>query len=221
VRVIPTQNRATVPQPRAAHRAAPEPSIRAIDTMLSRVSISRLREPAPQGRELDLILQTAMRAPDHGRLRPWRLVLVRGPARHALADVIATALRHRQPDVIDEVVERQRGKIINAPLVIALGAHIRPEHKVPELEQMLSVGAAAMNMLNAIHALGYGGIWVTGPNAYDSRVADALGFPAPDRLLGFLFVGTPMDQPAPQNRPDIEAHVSEWTGVTNYASRAN
>jgi nitroreductase len=207
--MIPARDDAAAPQ----IHAASEPFIRSIDAMLSRSSVSRLREPAPEGRELALILQTAMRAPDHGRLRPWRIVLIQGAARHALADIVAAALRRRQPDATDEMVERQRGKITGAPLVIALGARIRPEHKVPEIEQVLSVGAAAMNMLNAIHALGFGGIWVTGANAYDPQVAAALGFAAPDRLLGFLFVGTPLDPPAPQHRPDIDAHVVEWTGA--------
>jgi nitroreductase len=185
-----------------------------IDTLLSRASVSQLREPAPEGAELDAILQAGLRAPDHGRLRPWRFVLIRGDALNRLADIAVAALRAREPDATPELLDRQRQKMLRAPLVIALGAHIQPGHKIPEIEQMLSVGAAGMNLLNAIHALGYGAVWVTGPNAYDPAVAEALGFTSPDRLAGFLFVGTPADAPRPLRRPDLAGHVAEWTGVT-------
>ncbi len=103
-----------------------------------------------------------------------------------------------------------RGKILAPPLIIALGVHIVPDHKIPEIEQVLAVGAAAMNMLNAAHALGFGGVWVTGPNAYDPAVASALGFEPPDRLAGFLYLGTP-SAPLPQlRRPALAEHVREW-----------
>jgi nitroreductase len=91
---------------------------------------------------------------------------------------------------------------------------LRSGHPVPEVEQLLSAGAAAMNMLNAIHLLGYAGIWVTGANAYDARVNEALGFQAPNRLVGFLAVGTPVNVPEPVpalQRPDQSAHVFEWS----------
>ena len=132
--------------------------------------------------------------------------------RTALADVVETALRRRNPDVTEEMVQRQRAKLMNTPLIIALGAHIRPESNIPEIEQMLSVGAAAMNILNAIHALGFGGIWVTGPNSYDPVVASALGVQVPDRLAGFLFVGTPLDEPRGQHRADPGDYTIEWNG---------
>jgi nitroreductase len=183
-----------------------------IDTLLSRASVSQLRGPAPDGFALDLILQAAMRAPDHGRLRPWRFVLIRGVARHAFANVVERAMRRRNSDVSDEIVQRQRMKLTNTPLMIALGVHIRTESTIPEIEQMLSVGSAAMNMLNAIHALGFGGIWVTGPNSYDPHVATALGFQAPDRLAGFLFVGTALGERRSQDRPDPGGYTVEWSG---------
>jgi nitroreductase len=88
----------------------------------------------------------------------------------------------------------------------------QPNPKVPEIEQMLSAGAAAMNMLNALHALGFGGLWVTGPNAYDPAVVAALGLPHGARLAGFLYVGTPSEPRPPPRRPALDAHLSEWTG---------
>jgi nitroreductase len=183
-----------------------------LEALLSRVSISQLQEPAPDGHALDLILQAAMRAPDHGRLRPWRFVLIRNGLRTALADLLEAALRRRNSDVSEDIVRRQRLKPMSTPLTIVVGAHIQPGSNIPEIEQMLSIGAAAMNMLNAIHALGFGGIWVTGPNSYDPFVAAALGFHAPDRLAGFLFVGTPLDQPRGRHRPDPGDYTVEWNG---------
>ena len=184
----------------------------AVDALLSRVSVSGLVEPAPEGKELETILQAGLRAPDHGRLAPWRYVLIRGEARAAFAEVIVAALRARDPEAPAPLIEKQRGRFLRAPLVVALGARIRTDHKVPPSEQMLSVGAGAMNLLNAAHALGFGAIWVTGANAYDPSVAAALGLHAPDCLAGFLFIGTPAGPPPALPRPDLAAHVAEWGG---------
>jgi nitroreductase len=183
-----------------------------IDLLLDRVSISNLQEPAPVGLVLDRILESALRAPDHGRLRPWRLVLIRGEARARLATVVADALLARDPEAPASVIDKQRGKFLRAPLIIALGAHVQDGHKVPVEEQMMSVAAAAMNLLNAVHAADFGAIWVTGANAYDATVLQALGFRPPHRLAGFLFVGTPLELPASARRPSLADHVREWTG---------
>ncbi len=184
-----------------------------LETLLSRTSVSALVDPAPSGDALELILRTGLCAPDHGRLAPWRYVLVRGAARARLADVVEEALRRRDPDATAPMIEKQRGKFLRAPLIIALGARIRTDHKVPASEQMLAVAAGAMNLLNAIHATGFGAIWVTGANAYDPAVAAALGLHAPDCLAGFLFVGTPSARPAPAARPQLADHVLDWTGA--------
>ena len=183
-----------------------------LDTLLTRVSVSALQEPAPTGAVLDRILETGLRAPDHGRLAPWRFVLIRGEARAALAEVVARALQARDPAAPAEAVAKQRTKFLRAPLVIALGARIRPDHKIPEQEQLMSVAAATMNLLNAVHAEGFGAIWVTGANASDPHVQAALGIHAPDLLAGFLFVGTPAAPPAPARRALLADHVVEWTG---------
>jgi len=183
-----------------------------LETLLSRASCASLREPAPEGEALELILRAGLCAPDHGHLAPWRYVLIRGVAREAFADLVARATRLREPDVPDAQLARTRDKLLAPPLIIALGAHIREDvAKVPASEQMLSVAAGAMNLLNAIHMLGFAGRWVTGPNAYDPVVAAGLGFTAPDRLAGFLHVGT-ADSPQPSRRAELGEHVREWTG---------
>src|SRR3954462_4922947 len=114
--------------------------MRAIEFLLNRQSTSQLQEPAPQGAELDLILEAGLRAPDHGRLRPWRFVLIRGAARAAFADVFVVAGREREPDPPAALVERQRLKLQSVPLLIAIGAKIDPDGHIPKIEQLLSVG---------------------------------------------------------------------------------
>jgi nitroreductase len=184
----------------------------ALAQLLSRFSVSPLAvaEPGPSAAELDLVFDAALRAPDHGRIRPWSFVLIRGEARSRFGKVLVAALKARDPGASEMMIERERNRPLLAPLTIALGTRLNPQHKVPEIEQTLSVGAAAMNMLNALHMLGYGAMWVTGANAYDAKVAAALGFQPPDRLLGFIMTGTPKDPPAPPSRPDRSAHVTEW-----------
>ncbi len=184
-----------------------------ISMLLDRASVSDLRDPAPAGDDLDLILQAGLRAPDHGKLRPQRFVLIRGAARAAWADTIVAALQAREPDAPEKAIDKQRNRVLNAPLIIALGVKLHHGHKIPEIEQMLCVGAAAMNMLNAIHALGYGGVWLTGANAFDDRVVTALGLEPGDKLAGFLFVGTPIAAPMIPRRPAVADYTIEWAGV--------
>ena len=95
-------------------------------------------------------------------------------------------------------------------MLVALVAHVKVPHKVPEGEQVLATGAAVMNMLNALHILGFGGFWATGANSHDERVKAALGLGASDRLLGFLYMGTPKDRLPPPDRLDAGEFVREW-----------
>jgi nitroreductase len=169
-----------------------------------------LEEPGPGDAELRLIFEAAVRAPDHGRLRPWRFLVVRGAARERLSELFASAARRRDPSLSDAQIEKERGKPLRAPLTIVVAAKIVPGHKVPEIEQVLSAGAAAMNILNAVHALGFGAKWVTGANCYDPEFRAALGLDESCRLIGFIQVGTPIEGPPPQDRPDPAEFVTDW-----------
>ncbi|WP_141301137.1 nitroreductase [Komagataeibacter diospyri] len=183
-----------------------------LDLLLSRFSTDALMEPAPAGDVLHAILSTAMRAPDHGKLRPWRYVLVEGDARPGLAQRVVASMKRLDPDVEPAKIEKRLSRFSTMPLTIVLGMHLCPEHKIPLIEQELAVGAAAMNILNALHATGFGGVWVSGDVAYDPEFAAELGFPAPHKLAGFLFVGTPKpDATAPKRRP-VDGYVASWTG---------
>lgn len=181
-----------------------------LDHLLARRSAGLLQDPAPQGADLDLILQAGLRAPDHGRLRPWRFVTIRGEARIAFGECLAAAAAKRDPEAAVALGERARAWVRRTPLLIAVGAIVK-DGKIPEIEQLLSAGAAAMNMLNAAHLLGYGAMWVTGANAYDPNVNALLGFVAPSRLVGFLTIGTPTPTPTPSlPRPELSPHVADW-----------
>jgi len=184
-----------------------------LDLLLGRRSVNVLDEPAPTGRDLELILDLGLRAPDHGRLRPWRFILIRGDARAAFADRLVAAARRRDPAAPQALLDRYRAWPLRTPLLIGVGAVVRANHVIPEGEQILSAGAAAMNMLNAIHLLGYAGMWVTGANAYDPEINASLGLEAPSRLVGFLAVGTPRTTAAGE-RPARADHVVEWEGLS-------
>ena len=175
----------------------------AIDVLLSRASASRLAPPVPDGDTLRQILASASRAPDHGGLRPWRLLVIRGSDGLArLADAGVAALRRRNPDADAVAIATAREKLTRAPMVIALGGYIRDGGKIPPVEQVLAVGAAGMNILNALHALGFAAKWVTGPNVIDAAFIADLGFEAGDALFGLLMVGTAETRPEPPPRDD-------------------
>ena len=128
-----------------------------IDFLMTRRSVTarNLGDPGPSDDELDSILKTGMRVPDHGKLGPWRFVVIKGAARGAFGDVLAHAFRKENPDAFDELVEVERERFQRAPVIVAVTSRITPEHKIPEWEQTLSSGAVCMNMLNAAHAIGH------------------------------------------------------------------
>ncbi len=186
-----------------------------LEALLSRRSVPALllREPGPSPQQIDAAIDAALRAPDHGGLKPWRFVLIRGAARARLSQLFVRRLQQREPATPPGKVEKARTMPLTAPLVIAVGARLRQDHKVPELEQLLSTGAGVMNLLNAFHAQGFGAIWLTGDNAYDREIADALGFGAAERCLGFVYVGSKAPPAgSPPSRPERAAFVRDWSG---------
>jgi nitroreductase len=192
----------------------PPDAANALDTLLSRRSVPalQLREPGPSPQQVDAAIDAALRAPDHGGLRPWRFVLIQGAARARLSQLFVQRMQQREPPAPPGKIEKARSMPLTAPLVIAVAAHLQPDHKVPELEQLLASGAGVMNLLNAFHAQGFGAVWLTGPNAYDPEIGKALGFEAAERCLGFVYVGSkPPAGNAPIQRPERAAFVRAWS----------
>ena len=184
----------------------------ALDLLLNRVSVTRLCEPAPDADQLDLLFRAALRAPDHGQLHPWRFLIVEGDARGKLGELFAAALQARQTDASDEALQKARNMPLRAPMLIVVIASPKAHPKVPEGEQLLAAGCAAHGLLLAAHAQGIGAVWRTGEFAYDPHVMKGLGLAEQERLLGFLYLGTPEGRirSAPVLEP--EAFVSAWNG---------
>ncbi len=172
-----------------------------------------LVEPGPTPDELRRILAIAMRTPDHGKLHPWRFVHVPKDRRDAFAALLDAAYRTGHPEPGRLEIEANERFARQAPeLVVALSSPT-PDHKIPVWEQELSCGAACMNLLLAAHALGYAGGLVTGWAAYSPAVLAAFGAP-PERIAGFIFLGTPAAELEERLRPDPAEVVSEWAPPT-------
>jgi nitroreductase len=184
----------------------------ATELLTTRASNGKLMEPAPDAETLDLAFAAAARAPDHANLKPWRFLLIRGAGRDRLGAVMREMLATREPDAPPEALDRMAGKPLRAPLIIVVVARLSAHPKVPELEQLLSAGAAAQNILLALHARGFAGIWRTGDAAYDTGVRRALGLADHERIVGFLYAGTARLEAPALRRPHPESLVEEWSG---------
>ena len=156
----------------------------------TRASAIRLSEPAPSGAQIDAILGAGIRAPDHGRLSPWRFVVLSGSDRDILAKGMVVLQRRTTPDMAPDEIERSGLKAMRAPTIIVVAARTTAPSKVPAVERLLAVGAAVQNMFLAVHALGLGAMWKTGDAAYDDKLKTALGLEASDQIVAFLYVGT-------------------------------
>jgi nitroreductase len=156
----------------------------------SRASAIKLGTPGPTRAQLDTILKAGIRAPDHGRLSPWRFVVLEGDKRDILADAMSAMRRRLSPEATDEEVEKEGLKALRAPAIVAVAAHTTPPGKIPEIERIVAVGAAMENMILAAHALGLGTMWKTGQAAYDPDVKKALGLAPADHIVGYLYLGT-------------------------------
>lgn len=165
--------------------------------------------PGPTPEQIEQMVALASRTPDHGKLFPWRFVIVAEEARPAFALRLAEIVRAEKPDCTPRDEEAAAQFATQAPaLVVALSAPI-PGHKIPIWEQELSAGAACMNLLHAAHAMGFAAGWVTGWAAYSERVRDLFG-QAPQRIAGFVFIGTPMRPLEERPRPQLSEIVQLW-----------
>jgi nitroreductase len=184
----------------------------AIDLLLNRESAVKLGSPGPSAAELDQIFAAAVRAPDHGRLRPWHFVVIDEDHRAAFGDLMAESMKRREPQASADMLQRERDKAFRSPCIVAVAAKVTRGHKIPEIEQIASASAAAQMILLAAPALGYGAVWKTGAPAYDPFVKTSLGLAAEDEILGFLYIGKLLSAPPGPARPEARNYVSHWTG---------
>jgi nitroreductase len=138
-----------------------------------------------------------------------------------LSALFAAGVRRRERDATEAQIQKEREKPLRAPMTIAVVAKTVAGHKVPAIEQTLAVGAAAMNILNAVHALGFGAKWVTGANCYDAVFRRDFGLDETDQLLGFIHVGTLRESVQVTDRPDPAEFVTEWKRATWHGLQPN
>jgi nitroreductase len=167
--------------------------------------------PAPSPAEIDTLLTVASRVPDHGKLAPWRFIVFEGDARQKAGDAIVAAFAANYPDAKPEQIAFERGRLTRAPLVVAVVSRAEPHVKIPEWEQVLSAGAAAMNLVLAAHALGFGASWITEWYAYDRSVLDALGLAPHERIAGFVHIGRPPGPPEDRPRPPLDEIATRFS----------
>jgi nitroreductase len=184
--------------------------MQSIDALLQRRSAKALTAPAPDVGALELILAAAAAAPDHGRLRPWRFIVIEGESLGRFGDLLAAHLRRQHPTTTDEVLQRERQKAFRAPMVLVVAAICTPGGKIPVIEQVLAAGAAAQNVMLAALALGFNSMWKTGGPAYDDEVKAALGLEAKDAIVGFMYLGTETSKPDTPPRPSWRDLVRHW-----------
>ena len=185
----------------------------AIEALRTRQSARALKEPAPAGAALEALLECAVRAPDHGRLRPWRFILIESAQRAAFGELLADQARRSKAGSTPESLEREKQKAFRAPLIIVVAAVPSASVKIPQIEQVLSAAAAAQNLMVAAYASGFNAMWKTGDAAYDEHVKHALGLEPKDSIVGFMYVGTDAGEPSTLPRPSWREHTSVWDGA--------
>jgi nitroreductase len=182
--------------------------------LMSRRSAVKLADPGPGPEAVRAALDAAARAPDHGKLRPWRFIMIEGAARAQFGEILADYVRRTDQTATPALFEAEKAKAFRAPLIVAVVAKIDPQHpKIPAVEQLISTGAAAQNLWLAFHAQGYACMWKTGGPAYDPAVKRALGLAADDAIVGFIYVGTLAAAGPETKRPDGQSFATKWSGA--------
>jgi nitroreductase len=183
----------------------PAPEVLAFLATRRSASAVTLAEPAPSADELDILLRLATRVPDHGKLSPWRFVVLEGQDKADFAAKLEALALSRS----DQTAAAKLAKLKIPPLAVAVISAPKPA-AIPEWEQVLSAGAAATTLLYAALAMGYGANWITDWYAYDPRANAILGLEAAEKVAGFLLIGTPREPPLERERPQVAPLVSRW-----------
>ena len=181
-----------------------------LDLLKTRRSVSPplMDGPGPDRAQLETILTVASRVPDHGKLAPWRFIVIAGEARERVGAIIAATFSADNPDAAPDRLAQERGRLMHAPVAVAVVSRTGPHVKIPEWEQVLSVGAAAMNLVVAANASGFATAWLTEWYAYDRRVLDGLGLAPAEKLAGFVHIGRAREVPSDRPRPGLSEIVT-------------
>ena len=185
-----------------------------VDFLSSRVSppIHELKEPAPGDAEIEQMIRIATRVPDHGRLEPWRFILYRGDVRQKIGELLADLADKREGPLSEGRRQQEMARFSRAPLVIGVVSSPKDHPKIPQWEMFLSGGAAAMNLVLAANAFGYGANWITNWYSDTEEGRRILGLAPHERVVGFVHIGTFAGSAPERPRPEIAQIVSDYRG---------
>lgn len=164
--------------------------------------------PGPNPAQLQELLQLAMRVPDHGKLCPWRFVVIAGDGRERMAALLAERRLQLEPDVSTEALAKDRQRFLFAPVIVTVIASPTSPHKVPQHEQIASAAAVCMQLLNAAHAQGLAAQWLTAWAATDPQIMQALGLHGAEQIIGFIHLGHSSQPPTERERPTLASKLS-------------
>lgn len=166
-----------------------------------------LAEPAPSAGQLADLLRLATRAPDHGKLSPWRFIVLEGDAKAAFASRLEALAAERD----DPQLAGKLAKLKIPPLAVVVVSSPKAAAAIPAWEQELSAGVVCTNLLYATLAMGFGANWITDWYSYDADAGAILGLKAGERVAGFVLMGTPREAPLERERPALDPLVTRWT----------
>jgi nitroreductase len=169
----------------------------------------QMKEPGPSKEEIEEILTLATRVPDHGKLAPWRFIVMTGDARKRITDELAAIAKGDKPDLSAEMIQVEETRFLRAPVVIAVVSRAGPHMKIPEWEQIMSAGAVCLNMVMAANALGYVSNWLTEWMAFDERAHCVLGVEPGEKVAGFIHIGS-TDFPVVERPRPVLADIVTW-----------
>ena len=185
-----------------------------IDFLLARSSapIPELKAPAPDDSQIRTILTAASRVPDHGRLAPWRFILYRGATREKIGEKLLELAEKREGPLPEGRRNQELARFSRAPLVIGVISSPKENPKIPQWEMFLSGGLAAMNLMIAANALGYGTNMISNWYSDSEEGRALLGLAPHERVVGFVHIGTHDGPGFERPRPDVSALYADYSG---------
>jgi nitroreductase len=171
--------------------------------------IGLMGEPGPDPEDVDVLLKLAARVPDHGKLGPWRFIVIADEGRQRAGETLAKVIAGDE-GVNEERLAVERARFLRAPICVVVVSTAAPHRKIPEWEQTLSAAAVCFNLLLVAHAAGYAGAWLTEWPTYDERAREALGLAPQERIAGFVYLGTATESLVERIRPDLEPRISRF-----------
>jgi nitroreductase len=187
-----------------------DPTLLAMLAQRRSIKVAHLAEPGPDAATLTAILQIGARVPDHGKLGPWRFIILEGDHRHAYGALVADLLAKRAPATDKAILAMEAERFARTPVVIAVVSTAAPHAKIPQWEQVLSAGAVCHNVMLAARGFGFGAVWLSEWPSYDGDALALLGLSGDEKLAGFIYLGTATQAPVERPRPDALTRIAQW-----------